>query len=70
MGEIVTLAQLARDWDTSLDSLRVFVRRNAHVRSLGRMVGPTRVFTPAEAAALREAYAARRTRQAAAPATT
>ncbi len=50
---LVTLPQLCREWDESLDGLRLLIRKNASLATLGVRVGPTRAFTQSEAAKIK-----------------
>jgi hypothetical protein len=54
--QLTTLPRLAQRWDLPLDSLRALIRRWPHLRVLGRRMGPTRVFSPADAEAIHAAW--------------
>lgn len=60
MGEIKSLSELAREWDTTLDTVRSLFRRHPELRRLGRFIGTTRVLTVSEAAHVKGVLDARR----------
>lgn len=55
-----TLPQWATEWGEQIDALRKLVRADPELRQLGSLIGPTRVFSAAEADQIRKAYARKR----------
>lgn len=60
---MLTLPVLSNRWGCGLDALRALVRTTPELRAFGTVVGASRGYSEAEAAAIRAALVARQARK-------